>query len=197
VRSSQAPEFADDGGLSSDDEDDEDELDDDQENEIFVDAPEQIESVDSDGTAKVKLSPPAPVLEPETPTPLSVVPTPTAPAAPQLTMSTSTSGKKFIPKMKFPKRLGSKSSTASTPTSTTASSPLPTPTLEAAAAIAATEAPVGEKKSRRKKTGKGGFQFEGTNDIVGIVMLEIQSAEDLPRLSNSAFSSLLRHSNLG
>lgn len=27
---------------------------------------------------------------------------------------------------------------------------------------------------------------EGQNDIVGIVMLEIQSAEDLPRLKNSA-----------
>ncbi|KAF6755024.1 hypothetical protein DFP72DRAFT_847981 [Ephemerocybe angulata] len=37
-----------------------------------------------------------------------------------------------------------------------------------------------EAKQLRKKA----FQFEGSNDIVGIVMLEIQRADDLPRLSN-------------
>jgi phosphatidylserine decarboxylase len=31
------------------------------------------------------------------------------------------------------------------------------------------------------------LKFKGTNDIVGIVLLEIQSAFDLPRLHNSAF----------
>lgn len=34
------------------------------------------------------------------------------------------------------------------------------------------------------------YSLEAANDIVGIVMLEIQSAEDLPRLKNSAFFSL-------
>ena len=35
------------------------------------------------------------------------------------------------------------------------------------------------------------FEFKGANDIVGIAMLEIQSADDLPRLANSEFPSLL------
>ena len=34
---------------------------------------------------------------------------------------------------------------------------------------------------------KSDFKFQGANDIVGIVLLEIQSASDLPRLLNSAF----------
>ena len=35
---------------------------------------------------------------------------------------------------------------------------------------------------------KSDFELKGgTNDIVGIVMLEIQGADDLPRLANSAF----------
>jgi phosphatidylserine decarboxylase len=34
---------------------------------------------------------------------------------------------------------------------------------------------------------KSDFKFQGANDIVGIVLLEIQSASDLPRLNNSAF----------
>jgi phosphatidylserine decarboxylase len=35
---------------------------------------------------------------------------------------------------------------------------------------------------------KSDFEFKGgTNDIVGLVMLEIQGADDLPRLANSAF----------
>ena len=35
------------------------------------------------------------------------------------------------------------------------------------------------------------FKFQGANDIVGIVLLEIQSASDLPRLLNSAFDFFL------
>jgi hypothetical protein len=31
------------------------------------------------------------------------------------------------------------------------------------------------------------FKFQGANDVVGIVLLEIQSAFDLPRLLNSGF----------
>ncbi|KAF4622347.1 hypothetical protein D9613_009567 [Agrocybe pediades] len=36
----------------------------------------------------------------------------------------------------------------------------------------------------RGKRKKSDFEFKGTNDILGIVMLEIQSADDLPRLAN-------------
>ena len=38
---------------------------------------------------------------------------------------------------------------------------------------------------------KSHFKFQGANDIVGIVLLEIQSASDLPRLNNSAFKFAL------
>jgi len=37
------------------------------------------------------------------------------------------------------------------------------------------------------KRKKSDFEFKGTNDILGIVMLEIQSADDLPRLANSTY----------
>jgi len=36
-----------------------------------------------------------------------------------------------------------------------------------------------------KKKREIGYQYAGGNDIIGIVMLEVQSAEDLPRLRNS------------
>ncbi|KAJ2928704.1 hypothetical protein H1R20_g8360, partial [Candolleomyces eurysporus] len=174
-------DFADDGGLSSSDSEDEE---DDDEDETFVDAPES-EPI----TLSSSPRPEDGFKSPDTPTPGNTAPTPTAAATPQLTTPTPRLSTGFIPKMKFPRKLSSKSS--STPTSTSSSSstpgtplgasPLPTPILEAA--------PIGEKKSRKasgaKKSKSGAeYQFEGGNDIVGIVMLEIQSAEDLPRLSN-------------
>jgi len=36
-----------------------------------------------------------------------------------------------------------------------------------------------------KKKRETGYQYAGGNDIIGIVMLEVQGAEDLPRLRNS------------
>ena len=42
----------------------------------------------------------------------------------------------------------------------------------------------------------GAFELEAENDIVGIVMLEIQSATDLPRLRNSELLELLLHRSL-
>ena len=45
------------------------------------------------------------------------------------------------------------------------------------------------KMRRRKK--EVGYEFKGSNDIVGIVMLEIQGAEDLPKISNSKFFGFL------
>ncbi|RDB20431.1 Phosphatidylserine decarboxylase proenzyme 3, partial [Hypsizygus marmoreus] len=40
------------------------------------------------------------------------------------------------------------------------------------------------KKKGRKAGGKGAYSLDAGNDIVGIVMLEIQRAEDLPKLKN-------------
>ena len=48
-----------------------------------------------------------------------------------------------------------------------------------------------ETGSRMGWRRKSDFEFKGANDIVGIVMLEIQSADDLPRLANSKFLSVL------
>jgi len=53
-------------------------------------------------------------------------------------------------------------------------SPLPSPS----------PSPGPEAEGRRKKS-KEPYSLEAGNDIVGIVMLEIQSVEDLPKLRNS------------
>ena len=37
------------------------------------------------------------------------------------------------------------------------------------------------------KRAESDFEFQGANDIVGIVMLEIQGADDLLRLANSTY----------
>jgi len=57
-----------------------------------------------------------------------------------------------------------------------------------AGAPAAVPAVKEKKKNRRKKDG---YSFGSENDIVGIVMLEIKSAEDLPRLKNSTCQSFI------
>lgn len=41
------------------------------------------------------------------------------------------------------------------------------------------------------RKGKEGYSLEAGNDIVGIVMLEIQRVEDLPKLRNSRCPVLL------
>lgn len=43
----------------------------------------------------------------------------------------------------------------------------------------------GKKRPSFKKQFDSNFNFSSNNDIVGIVMLEIQGAEDLPKLKNS------------
>jgi phosphatidylserine decarboxylase len=63
-----------------------------------------------------------------------------------------------------------------------------TPQLSDYESAAGTGPEVGVKtKSRRKgKAGRGySFDSNGSHDILGIVMLEILKAEDLPRLKNS------------
>lgn len=41
------------------------------------------------------------------------------------------------------------------------------------------------KFRRSRKAGGGGYHFNPENDVVGIVMLEVKGANDLPKLSNS------------
>jgi phosphatidylserine decarboxylase len=53
---------------------------------------------------------------------------------------------------------------------------------------AVSSAPSSAKKSKFKKWKKStdGYSLNSGNDILGIVMLEIQGAEDLPKLKNGA-----------
>lgn len=51
---------------------------------------------------------------------------------------------------------------------------------------------VGKKKRFTSRKGSEAYRFEAeANDVVGIVMLEIQGAVDLPRFKNSEFVPLL------
>jgi phosphatidylserine decarboxylase len=51
--------------------------------------------------------------------------------------------------------------------------------------VAASDAKQHKKRFRRRGRNDG-YQFNAENDIVGIVMLEVEGAKDLPRLRNSA-----------
>jgi phosphatidylserine decarboxylase len=102
----------------------------------------------------------------------------------------STSG--FMPKIlrrpTLPISLPSSSRRASsseivTPTDETA---VPTGVANAAAADKPVRPDGKRKKSFKKRDGTGGgFNLSGEHDIVGIVMIEIKGASDLPRLKNS------------
>ena len=195
VRSHKYHAYDDDGGLSSDNgnSDDEGEFYDAQEYNSPVSKP----SLDIQIPTKpphlvipaVSNSPGTPTLgNLPTPTPTVVEPTPKAPGF-------SVPSARFMPKMKLG---GKKFPGLSAPSSPALASP----------AIDAQGVPVSSTPTKNKfvrnwssgSIGSGNestngyttrldsdFKFQGANDIVGIVLLEIQSASDLPRLLNSAF----------
>ncbi|KAJ8488862.1 hypothetical protein ONZ45_g13809 [Pleurotus djamor] len=199
VRSHQTMDFEDNGGLSFDS--------DDKEGKDYVTPSSTVPSSppsESEASSKQptpwKAVPPAlDLTDPAMPTMPTVsslnktpVPVPvTAGATPVPT--TAKSG--FIPRMKFTKRLSSHaSSSTSSPTVSTPSTPstpevsgLSTPVSSLPMDVATKEVAKRKMKTRRfKKGGKstGEYSLGAENDIVGIVMLEIQKAEDLPRLKN-------------
>jgi phosphatidylserine decarboxylase len=56
------------------------------------------------------------------------------------------------------------------------------------ASVSTTSAPQGKKKRIRSWAPKPGeYDFNASQDVVGIVMLEVKNAEDLPKLKNSKF----------
>ncbi|KAF8881364.1 phosphatidylserine decarboxylase-domain-containing protein [Infundibulicybe gibba] len=204
VRSHQGgPAFEDDGGLSSDEE-----LDDDD----FVDAddslPTPTTALSPSSTPLSELYTPRPTRGNTTPVALEV---PKSAATPPQSTTPQPGGKKsgsqtFIPKI-FPRRISGFSSSSSNNSSPTSEAPAP----EATPRPAATPAEKEKKKMFRKSWSPGsgslsssssitpssgagspgspgkdgaGYSLETANDIVGIVMLEIQRAEDLPRLKN-------------
>ena len=200
VRSNKYQAYDDDGGLSSDagNSDDEGE---------FIDAQE-----DNPPAPKPNLDVQIPAKPPQlvinavsnspgtptqgnlpTPTPTAVEPTPKASAG------FSVPSARFMPKMKLG---GKKFPSLST---TPASPALASPAIDAQGVPVSTKnkfvrnwssgsgsASLSSMGSGNESTNisstklKSDFKFQGANDIVGIVLLEIQSANDLPRLLNSA-----------
>jgi len=133
---------------------------------------------------------------PKTP-PVPQLHLPTSPATPtQLGLKTPVAAKPatagFIPKI-FPRR----TSTPSNDSATTASAPgtgAGTPPVAGRTPIATGTEKEKRKTFRKSWSGSGAeggarkkvdYSLGTANDIVGIVMLEIQSADDLPRLKNS------------
>jgi phosphatidylserine decarboxylase len=205
VRSHKYQAYDDDGGLSSDagNSDDEGE---------FADAQEDIpSSVKQSLDVQIPANPPQLVIHPVsispgTPTPGNL-PTPTLSAAeptPKASGGFSVPSARFIPKM----MLGGKKFSGIS-TTTPASPALASPGIDAQG-VPVSSAPAknkfvrnwssGSRSASPSSTGSGiesanvsstkresNFKFQGANDIVGIVLLEIQNAFDLPRLLNSAF----------
>ncbi|RPD72321.1 hypothetical protein L226DRAFT_537138 [Lentinus tigrinus ALCF2SS1-7] len=139
--------------------------------------------------------PPTPPTEtPATPTPATVVKTPQAvkPLSPGFRIPT------MFPKRHSTSRSLSVDSVTTVSTSPTAGTSVTAPTSGASTpAILPPASPVpapvrptsAAQKSRfRKSWGAGGkgkvFNFNAANDIMGIVLLEIQGAKDLPKLKN-------------
>ena len=85
---------------------------------------------------------------------------------------------KFFPKRSQTQRMDSSDSTLTTDSSASLSSPQGSITTQDT-----------KDKRRRfrksRKAGGGGYHLNPENDVLGIVMLEIKGAKDLPKLSNS------------
>jgi phosphatidylserine decarboxylase len=176
IRSNQqGPEYEDDG-LSSDEADGQEGEASDDENEI-----EPKSSIPDESNA---FTPRDHSSSPD----LTPTPSPTAASLPP-----TQHGKYFLPSIpkiltrRPVRRTGTPSDTSSSPqsqsTSSLRQSSRPTPT------------PGKRKKIPGPWHGQtsGDFEFEADNDIMGIVMLEIHSATDLPRLRNSKLFEHLTH----
>ncbi|KAF5359407.1 hypothetical protein D9756_003659 [Leucocoprinus leucothites] len=151
-------------------------------------------------TQQITHPPPAAitVTSPTTPTSDSIAKTPTPPTA-----STPTGKTGFIPRMKFPRKLSgltaSLSSSSSSSNNTTAAITYNSIRSNTRCRYSRWSHQTEQKRdsaiggghdalsvpppSSRKKRGTE-YKFAGGNDIMGIVMLEVQGAEDLPRLRN-------------
>jgi phosphatidylserine decarboxylase len=85
---------------------------------------------------------------------------------------------KFFPKRVQSQRMDSSDSTLTTDSSVSVSSPQ--------RPIAAQDAKEKKRRFRKsRKAGGGEYLLNPENDVLGIVMLEIKGAKDLPKLSNS------------
>ena len=213
-RSNKHHVYDDDGGLSSDDNNSDDE----EEFTYAQDdnPPASKPSLD----VHIPANPPQLVIHPvsispETPTPGNLqtrtptaAPTTAVEPTPKAAGGFSVPSTRFIPKIK----LGGKKFTglSTAPASPALGSPAPASPAVDAQGVPVSSAPARHKFIRNwssaslssigngnestnassTKLKKSDFKFEGANDIVGIVLLEIQNATDLPRLLNSSFDFL-------
>ncbi|KAF9029454.1 hypothetical protein BDZ89DRAFT_1101522 [Hymenopellis radicata] len=167
-------DYEDDGGISSDssseDSDDEDEEDD------FVDAPDEL-----DVLTPIAAPSSSPSTPPKTPNLAITPPSPTFTLSPNQVSTPKVKSPTFM-RMKFTRR-SSGGSLVSSGTST----PLlrritsfPSPSLSRKSTTSGEDSGVKGRRERKKKP----YSISSPNDIVGIVMLEIKGADDLPRLKN-------------
>jgi phosphatidylserine decarboxylase len=162
------PEFEDDGGISSDDDAD------------------QYVTDDDDDVA----GPPIPTSESQevdmkqTPPLIAVSPGTSSTSTASSVTKTPVSSKPCTPGL-IPKIFPSRSNTGSSATSVSV------PTLESGAPLAQQRTSGTSSTTKKPKFGKSwarkksDYNFNAGNDIMGIVMLEVQGATDLPRLKNS------------
>ena len=192
--------YNDDGGLSSDDGNSDDEAD---EVDVQEVGPPPSKPTNIPGKPPQLAINPIPI-SPATPTPGNL-PTPTpiiVEPTPKASAGFSVPTSHFIPKMKFGKKLGLSSSPASpalpSPGIDVQGVLVPPPTRGkfvrnwSSGSLSSSAVGSGNENSNSNSSStnlKSVFKFEGGNDIVGIVMLEIQSASDLPRLPNSTLST--------
>ena len=203
VRSHHNQTYADDGGLSSDSgiSDDEGEFTDPQESNLPISKP--ILDI------RIPAKPPqlvihAPSPSPPTPTPGNLpTPIPTAlEPTPKASAGFSVPTPRFMPKMRLGRKFPGLSTTPASPPIDAHGAPVSSvPTRNkfvrswssgtgTRSPSTSTSSSGNEGPSATSIKHKSDFKYEGANDIVGIVMLEIQSASDLPRLSNRMFDVL-------
>ncbi|KAK7682588.1 hypothetical protein QCA50_014388 [Cerrena zonata] len=156
------PRFEDDG-LSSDDGESETE---DEEDDIVQPVP--VPATESSTT---------PLASPLTPTPASQVKTPTGPKPPS-----PFSIPKLFPRKASSTRSSSIDSTMAAVNNIPSAPPSPLPQSVSTPVTAAPEKR--KRMRRRRKGGDDGYHFNTENDILGIVMLEVRGAKDLPKIRN-------------
>ena len=206
IRSNKQHAYDDDGGLSSDagNSDDEGDFTDAQDDNLPSSKPNLDVQIPNLKPPQLAIHPVT--TSPGTPTPGNLpTPTPTAvEPTPRASSGFSVPSSRFMGKIK----LGGKK-LSGLPT-TPASPALASPAIDAQG-VPVSSAPTKNKFVRNWSSGsrsaspstagsgnestnvsstklKSDFKFQGADDIVGIVLLEIQSANDLPRLLNSVFN---------
>ena len=133
-------------------------------------------------------------------TPATAPPTAQQPSQPDLPQLAPTPKPKGKFARVFPSRRASAQSVEISPsTSATGSTPAVPASAQSVTVVGSSSgvttpttssAPTPLKKGKFKKTWrkKGGYSLNSENDILGIVMLEIKGAQDLPKLKNSKCS---------